>query len=134
MPHHRAPQAGARYYLPKYEFKTVVAFCFQYPELKRKLRDIDGYHAVVNDGMPHGTGKSDPVAYDAMKRAEIQEKIDIIEQTTKEHTGILYKWMIQGITDETMTYNRLRNQGIPISKNLYSDLRRKVYYHIAQRI
>lgn len=134
MPHNRAPKKGAKYYLPKYEYKTVVAFCFQYPELKRKLRDIDGFHAVVNDGMPHASGASNPTESDAIKRAEIQNKIDLIENVTKEQTGILYKWMIQGITDETMTYTRLRNQGIPVGKNLYSEMRRRVYYHIAQRL
>lgn len=134
MPHNRCPKEGSKYYLPKYEYKTVVAFCFQYNELKRKLKSIDGFHAVVNDGMPHSSGTSDPTVSDAVKRAEIQDKIDLIERVTKEHTGILYKWMIQGITDETMTYNRLKSQGIPISKNLYSNMRRKVYYHIAKHI
>lgn len=134
MPHNRAPKKGAKYYLPKYEYKTVVAFCFQYPELKRKLRDIDGFHAVVNDGMPHSSGTSNPTESDAIKRAEIQSKIELIESVTKEQTGMLYHWMIQGITDETMTYNRLRNQGIPVGKNLYSEIRRRVYYHIAQRL
>lgn len=135
MPHNRAPKEGADFYLPKYEYRTAVAFCFQYPELQRKLRNIDGFHNIVNDGMPHGTGTSDPTAYDAIKRAEIKAKIDIIEETVMETVGVvLYKWMILAVTDETMTYNRLRMAGIPLSKNLFSRMRRNIYYNVSKRI
>lgn len=134
MPHNRAPKKGAKYYLPKYEFKTVVSFCLQYPELKQKLRTFNGFHAIVNDGMPHGNTTSDPTANDALMRSEIQAKIDLIEQTIKKETGILYPWMIQGITDEKITYDMLRAQGMPLNRNEYSLIRRKVYFAISKHL
>ena len=136
MPHNRSPKPGSKYYLPKYEYKTVVNFCFQYQDLKTKLDALDGQHAVVNDGMPHGTDTSDPTFSEATKRMEISEKIDVIEKTTKSCAGsALYPFMLMAITDETCTYNYLRqNYDIPMGHRQFSELRRKIYYNIAKRI
>lgn len=134
MPHNRCPKKGSKYYLPKYEYKTVVSFCLQYPELKKKLRNFDGFHSIVNDGMPHSNNISDPTANDALIRLEIQAKIDLIENTIRKETGILYQWMIQGITDEQVTYDMLRAQGMPLNRNEYSLIRRKVYFEISKHL
>lgn len=136
MPHNRSPKPGSKYYLPKYQYKTVVNFCLQYHELKAQLKIIDGYHSGNNDGMPHGTGISDPVSNDAIRRAEIQGKIDIIESSVRESvTGVLQKYILEAITNEGIGYTYLRtNFNIPIGQRQFSDLRRKVYCSVAKKI
>lgn len=136
MAHARAPKPGARYYLPKYTYRTVVNFCLRYYELKDELKAIDGFRSSENDGMPHGTGVSDPTSGDAFKRAEIQQKIDIIESSVRECvTGILQPYILKSITIEYVGYEYLRTvHNIPIGKNQFTELRRKVYYKIAQKI
>lgn len=136
MPHNRTPKPGSKYYLPKYKYKTVVNFCLQYHELKDELKAIDGWHSGSNDGMPHGTGTSDPVANDAIRRAEIQKKIDIIEESVRECvTGIMQEYVLKSITTEYVGYQYLDSMfNIPCGKNQFSDLRRKVYYTISKKI
>ena len=136
MPHNRSPKPGSKYYLPKYKYKTVVNFCLQYHELKDELRSIDGWHSGSNDGMPHGTNTSDPVANDAIRRAEIQKKIDIIEESVRECvTGIMQEYILKSITTEYIGYQYLDTMfNIPMGKNQFSDLRRKVYYQISKKI
>lgn len=136
MPHNRTPKPGSKYYLPKYKYRTVVNFCLQYHELKDELRSIDGWHSGNNDGMPHGTGTSDPVANDAIRREEIQKKIDIIEESVRECvTGIMQPYILKAITTEYVGYQYLNTMfNIPMGKNQFSDLRRKVYYTISKKI
>lgn len=136
MPHNRSPKPGSKYYLPKYKYRTVVNFCLQYHELKDELRSIDGWHSGNNDGMPHGTGTSDPVANDAIRRQEIQKKIDIIEESVRECvTGIMQPYILKSITTEYIGYQYLNTMfNIPMGQRQFSELRRKVYYHIAKKI
>lgn len=136
MPHNRSPKPGSKYYLPKYKYRTVVNFCLQYHELKDELRSIDGWHSGSNDGMPHGTNTSDPVANDAIRRAEIQKKIDIIEESVRECvTGIMQEYVLKAITNEYVGYQYLNTMfNIPMGQRQFSELRRKVYYQISKKI
>lgn len=136
MPHNRSPKPGSKYYLPKYTYKTVVNFCLQYHELKDQLSIIDGFHSGSNDGMPHGTNTSDPVSSDAIKRAEIQGKIEIIESAVRENvTGVLQHYILMSITNENIGYQYLRtNYNIPLGQKQFSNLRRKVYFAVAKKI
>ena len=136
MPHYRLPKENNQYYLPKYTFRTVVNFCFQYHELKEQLASIDGWHSGNNDGMPHGTGTSDPVANDAIRRAEIQKKIDIIEESVMECTDeVTYPFFLQAITEENHGYEFInRNVQVPMNGKEFSKVRRKIYYTIAHKI
>lgn len=134
MPHNRTPKPGAKYYLPKYQYKTVVNFCFQYAELKAELATLDGWHSGSNDGMPRGSETSDPTYQDAVRREEISRKIDLIEKTVRECSGILSKYFLPAITDETCTYHRLASQGLPLNHKEFSMIRRKIYYTLSKRI
>lgn len=135
MPHNRMPKPGAKYYLPKYTYKTVTNFCLQYQELKDELRALDGWHSGRNDGMPRGSNTSDPTYSDAVRRVEIAKKIKLIEDTVKECSGYMYPMMIKGVTEETVTYAVLRDlYGLPLSHREYSLLRRKIYYKLSKRI
>lgn len=145
MPHNRTPKPGSKYYLPKYKYRTVVNFCLQYHELKDELRSIDGWHSGNNDGMPHGTGTSDPVANDAIRRQEIQKKIDIIEESVRECVTGIYKpfqpYVMKSITTDYIGYHYLDTMfqinssfEVPMTKNKFSELRRKVYYTISKKI
>lgn len=136
MGHNKAPKPGSKYYLPKYRYKTVVNFCFQYPELKDELRALDGFRSHAGDGMPHGSGTGDPTAASGERRAELSSKIDLIETTVKECVGgVLYPYMLRGVTDENCTYTYLRTvMSMPLSVNAYTKYRRKIYYTLSKRI
>lgn len=135
MPHNRAPRPGSMWYLPENTYRLAESFCYTYFEMKDALRDLDGRHSPAMDGMPRGSGTSDPTQREAMKRAELERKIEIIEKSVLETSVIYYKWLMAGVTIRGMSYVKLRDlKGFPCGKNKYSRLRREVYYRVAERL
>lgn len=134
MPHNRRPRPGSKFFLPKYEYQTVVNFCLSYNGLKQRLNAIGGAPAIRYDGMPHGNSTGDPTANDAMLAMKLTNKIRMIEETTRECTGdSLYPPMLEFITNEAMTYDQICTRyDVPIGRRQFLTLRRKVYWEIAQ--
>lgn len=129
----RPPKKSNKFYLPKHEYNMVVHFCMNYGEYKRQLAELDGKKAFVLDGMPHGTGVSDPTAEIAERRQRLQSKIDLIEATIRQVDAPLYDYLLLGITTDA-SYSYLRDLGIPCGKDYYIKRYREVYYRIAQEI
>lgn len=134
MSHNRAPKPSSKWYLPYDTYKYVVSFCYAYKDMVRKLEDLDGKHAHVQDGMPRGTETGDPTSKEAIRRVKLQQKIDIIEGAVIDTDPFLYDWLLEGVTVRHITYSDLEAKKIPCGKNEYSNLRRQVYYRIAERI
>ena len=135
MPRYRVPRPGSKYYLPKWQYKTVVSFCMQYWELKTRLASVQGLRAVNYDGMPHGTSTSDPTYQSAVQSAEAARKIEIIENAVKRAAPDMYDWILKSVTEEDMTYEKLRYElGMPCGKNLYAKLRRLVFWYVSKEI
>ena len=135
MSHNRSPKMGSKWYLPHDTYKYVVSFCYAYKDMKRRLKDLDGMHSHEQDGMPRGTDTSDPTAEEAMKRMKLQDNIDIIEHAVIDTDPFLYDWLLEGITKRNVSYSYLKaKKQIPCGKNTYSELRRQVYWRVAERI
>ena len=135
MPHYRCPKAGSKYYLPKYEYKTVVAFCLQYDELKAKAEAYKGLRAVRYDGVKVNSSPGDPTYQSAVYGAEAARKVDIIESAVRRAAPDLYEWILKSVTEEDMTYDKLRYEyGMPCGKNLYAKKRRLVFWYVSKEI
>lgn len=136
MSHNRAPKPGSKWYLPYDTYKLVVSYCYAYHDMQRKLRDLDGWHAHEQDGMPRGTETSDPTFKEAERRLRLQEKIDVIEGAVIDTDPFLYDWLLEGVTKRGVTfqYLKVKMQMPVVDKNQYSELRRQVYYRVAERI
>lgn len=135
MPKNRAPKPGAQWYLPRNEFRYVVAFCLTYYDLKTKLMEM-GSRSRELDGMPHGTTVSNPTESEAIKRLAIESKIRIIEDAVRECAGeVMYKGMLSAITEEHMTFPQLQMMyDLPLGKNQFWMLKRKIYWRIAKTL
>lgn len=138
MPNNREPSIKDEFYLPKYQYRTAVNFCYQYKELKAEYEATDGQRGMVYDDMPHGSGTSDPAFIIGAKRAELAKKIELIEQSVLSACGsrrALYRLVLLGVTDESMTFNRLKAvYNIPVNKNQYTRIRRAIYWTVAQKL
>lgn len=64
-------------------YEELKGFCKQYDDWKEEARSLLGISAIKMDGMPHGTGKSDPVARAAERRERLLAKISIVEGCAK---------------------------------------------------
>lgn len=61
----------------------LLHFCRQYDEWKKEANSLLGISAIRMDGMPHGNGKSDPVARAAERRERLIAKMSIVEGCAK---------------------------------------------------
>jgi len=110
-------------------------FCLQYNEWKDELKyNTHTVGAQELTGMPFGTGKSDSTAYLAMKRAELERKCQLIEQTAIEADSEIYPYILKAVTNEHVGYNYLQTiMDIPCSRNTFYDRRRKFYYLMSMK-
>lgn len=135
MSHNRAPKPGSKWYLPYDTYRLAVDFCYAYHDFEQKLEDLDGMHSHEQDGMPRGTDMGNPTEREAMKRMAIQRKLDIIRDAIIDTDPFYYDWLLEGVTHRHVTYAYLKaKKGIPCDKDKYSDLRRQVYWRVAERI
>lgn len=136
MSHNRAPKPNSRWYLPYDTYKYVVSYCYAYNDFRQRLQDLDGWHSHEQDGMPRGTETSDPTSKEAMKRMRLEEKISAIEDAVIDTDPFLYDWLLEGVTRRgvTFTFLKTKKQMPVVDKNQYSELRRQVYYRVAERI
>lgn len=83
-------------------YEELKGFCKQYDEWKEEAGRLLGISALNMDGMPHGTGKSDPVARAAERRERLLAKISIIDGCAKaggeEWTEALIEHVCRGKT------------------------------------
>ena len=130
----RTPTQKNEYWIPKQAFLTAVHYCLQYPEWKaekrRILMETEPRSAAPDD---HGRDP-DPTMRAAVRLAEVTRKIDIVEQTAKDASPDLYKWLLKGVTRD-LSYNLLRTKyGIPCGRDEYSKVRQRFYYMINKKI
>lgn len=136
MPRNRIPKPSSKYYLPKYEYRTVVNFCLSYWSVRERLAGMGGVRAQPLDGMPHGTDLSDPTAREALIRGWLNDKIQLIEGTVREVCGdVLYQPMMMAVTKEDITIEQiLARYSVPMGKKQFINLRRRVYWELAKHI
>ena len=79
-------------------YQELLHFCRQYPEWKTEANSLLGIRAIKADGLPHGSGTSDPVAVAAEKREKLIEKIAMVDECAKAiDNGDWYASIIQNV-------------------------------------
>ena len=125
-----------KWWIPKHAFYTAYHYALQYDDWKREYNALDGaVGAVKVDGMPHGSEVGNPTSTIGIRRAELAEKMRVIEETVKEVDEALFPWLIVAVTKEDINYNYLLTMmRIPCSRNVYYGLRRQFYYRLCKKI
>ena len=93
-----------------------------------------GIRAVKADGLPHGNGKSDPVAAAAEKREKLLEKIAIVDECAKAvDGGDWYASIIQNVCI-AKSYEQMDRALMPTSnKNAYFKKRAEFFKLLDER-
>ena len=114
--------------ISKDRYRELLHFCRQYPEWKTEADSLIGIRAIKADGLPHGTGKSDPVAMAAEKREKLMEKIAIVDNCAKAvDGGVWYASIIQNVCIGR-AYEQMDRALMPTSdKNAYFKKRREFF-------
>lgn len=123
------------YYLPKEEYWTVIHYARQYPAWLKELRTIpDTSKAISYDGERVQTsGGYDSTAEVAMRRAMLDKKRKLVEDTAQEAGKEIAVYLLRGVTLGT-SFDDLKGQGLPCEKDMYYNRRRRFYWLLAQKI
>ena len=130
------PLSEKKYNISKHRFRELYYFCLQYQEwldeLKYKTDDVSSV-GITNMPTSHNTNSN--VERLALRRAQLEEKCKILEQTAIEADPELYQYILKAVTNEGISYNYLKMvMNIPCCKNVWYDRRRKFYYLLSEKI
>ena len=125
-----------KYDISKHRFLELYHFCMQYSEWKDELKyKKDTVRSIEVTDMLTSHGNGDATANLAVRRAELQRKCELIEQTAIEADPDIYQYIIKGVTTEYGTYRYLREiAGMPCGKNMYYDRRRKFFFLLSKKM
>ena len=115
-------------------YRELLHFCRQYPEWKAEANSLLGIKAVKMDGMPHGSGVSDPVAVAAERRERLIVKIGIVDECARAvGSGDWFAAIIQNVCIGR-SYEQMDRALMPTSdKNAYFRKRREFFEILNKR-
>lgn len=81
------PVRSESWQLERDRYKELLSFCRQYPTWLAEARGALDLTAQNMDGMPHGSGISNPVAAAAEARDKVLRKIELVERCARTAAG-----------------------------------------------
>ena len=98
----RRPINKDKYGISKHRYLEVIHHCLQYPEWREELENMTDTVKAIQYGQEGKGSPSQASATErlAIKRAELQEKCERIEQTAIEADADIYQWLLEGVTTD----------------------------------
>lgn len=110
-------------------YKELCGFCEQYPEWINELKyKYDTVKSVEITDMPIYHSNSDSTGNLAIRRAELQKKCELIEQTAIQASADLYQYIIKSVCYEVPVAYLISCENMPLSKSAFYELRRYFFY------
>lgn len=120
--------------ISKERYQELLYFCRQYPRWLAEANSLLGLRAVRNDGLPHGSGKSDPVAMAAEKREKILAKIAVVDQCARSvGHGEWYTAMIEHVCNKK-SYDYIDKTLMPTSDRNTFYKQRRSFFEILNKV
>ena len=115
-------------------YHELLNFCRQYDDWKREANSLLGISAIRMDGMPHGTGKSDPVARAAERRERLLAKITIGEGCAKAcDNGAWCEALIDHVC-RRIAWKDLKKEKLPTSDSNTFYRKRREFFDLLNKI
>jgi len=132
----RTPSRSSPYWVPRHDYLTAIHWCLRYPDWKKELATLpDTSRAIRYDSEKvQSSGGYDATAELAMRRVEIESKINLLEGTARICMPECTEYLIKGVTTEGIRIEDLIAQGMPYGRNSYLRIRQKFYYLISKKI
>lgn len=123
------------WYLSNRRRRYVRSFCEQYGFYKAEYESLeDTSKAITLSDMPKGTSLGDPTQNAAFRRAELSEKVNLIENLVHEVAPEIEKWLLFGVT-QGVSYKWMHDiHHIPCGKNYYYDKEHEFFYKLSMKI
>lgn len=119
----------SKYGISGKRYKELCGFCEQYPEWVDELKynkDTVGSQEITD--MPIHHSNSDSTGKLALRRAEMQRKCEVIEQTAIQASADLYQYIIKAVCYEVPVTYLITCESMPIEKSAFYELRRYFFY------
>ena len=123
-----------RYWIDKHRHYELKHFCLQYPVWKKSYADLDsvGISISTTDRIPTGNLPGDPTGNRAVAKAQLIERIEMIERIAREADDYLWYYILKAVT-ENLSYTYLKTKlGIPCGKDMYYDRYRKFFWLLSK--
>ena len=120
--------------ISKARYLELLHFCRQYDDWKREANSLLGISAIRMDGLPHGTGISDPVARAAERRERLLAKISVVEGCAKaSDNGIWFDALIDHVCRKT-AWKDLKKEKLPTSDANAFYKRRREFFDMLNKV
>ena len=119
-----------KYHIDKHRHYELKHFCLQYPGWKKSYTELDASNVGLSsfENTPSGNIPGDPTARRAVAKAQLTERIEMIENVAREADNYLWKYILKAVT-ENLSYTYLKTRlGIPCGKDMYYDRYRKFFW------
>ena len=123
-----------KYMMSMCRFRELYYFCLQYGEWKQEIQNLNMLSSSKFDGVPRSNDISDSTAKIAIKRAELSQKCELIENTAYDVDFEIAKYILKAVT-EGANFNFLKTaMAIPCGRDRFYDSRRKFYWLLSRRL
>ena len=136
----RIPAESSEYYLPKNTYLATYYYAHQYPDWMAELRKAPDSGKGIDYARERvqTSTQYDATAELAMRRHELKQKTELIEDVAEEVAPGFSRWLLKGVTEET-TFERMASaagQRFPtwLTPWAFYLARRRFYYILAGRL
>lgn len=126
-----------KYYIPKEDYLTAIHYSLRYPVWKQEIDAIaDTAKAIRYDkDNVQSSGDYDATFEAAVKLSEstIAHKVKLIDDIIYQVSKGMDNWIRLGVC-YGLTFEQLKQKGMPCERDMYYEIRRHYYYELSQRI
>lgn len=119
-----------KYWIDRHRYYELKHFCLQYKQWKKEYVSLNdfGLSMGVITGMPSSNEIRDLTSDCAIRKAEIGNRIKLIESTAMEADVDLWYYIVKAVT-EGLAYTQLKTMfDIPCSRDMYYDRYRRFFW------
>ena len=123
-----------KYWIDKHRHYELKHFCLQYPMWKKVYVDLDDISVALStlERTPTSNLPGDPTAKRAIAKAQLGERIKMIETIAREADDYLWQFILKAVT-ENLSYTYLKTKlDIPCGKDMYYDRYRKFFWLLSK--
>ncbi len=114
------------------KYRCLHYYVLQYPQWRKEYSKCVSASSICY-GNSGGSGGSDPTAKQAIRKAELKRKMEIIEDACRKCCPGMESYMLQAIT-EPLTWDIVEARGIPCCRKVFFKKRhevlRLIYYKV----
>ena len=119
-----------KYHIDKHRHYELKHFCLQYPNWKQAYAALNESYVPISsfDRMPSGNLPGDPTGIRAAAKAQLYERIEMVERIAKEADDYLWHYILKAVAENlSFTYLKATLE-MPCGKDMYYDRYRKFFW------